>query len=293
MSGLIRYKNILASLFVLFSLSSHAFELANKNTYYPEDFYNQVSRGETGQPLKKTLFAILSSVHVFREGQHDELAKECPNGAGHRCYQHVSLGYNTARRILFGHIHLETDTDGRYAIRDVYCNHLSTEKDFGRQPPGPGLIPDPNIINAEHTWPQSRFSPKFNKDMQKSDLHILYPALSQANTSRSNNEFNEVVSTISSPCAPSKRGYSNRGQAQVYFEPPARHKGNVARALFYFAVRYSLPISQDEEESLKTWHRQDPVDEFEKSRHEIIFAKQKDRNPFIDHPELVDLIADF
>jgi endonuclease I len=37
----------------------------------------------------------------------------------------------------------------------------------------------------------------------------------------------------------------------------------------------------------------DPIDEAEKTRHEIIAKYQKVRNPFIDFPELVEKIADF
>lgn len=292
MLGLNRFQKILISVTFL-SVTTHAFELANQNRYYPSEFYQRVSAGEVDSDLKKDLFTIMSSVHIALPGQNDEIAKECPADGSASCYRHTSLGYTMARRILFGQLHLETTPDGHYAVRDVYCQHLTVDAEFERNPPGPGQIPDSNVINAEHTWPQSRFSTKFNKDMQKSDLHILYPAMAEANTSRSNNEFSDVVSTITSPCKPSKRGYSSRGTTHIYFEPPDNHKGNAARAIFYFAVRYNLHISPDEEESLKAWHHLDPVDDFERKRHETIFAKQKDRNPFIDHPELVDLIHDF
>ncbi|PKK87246.1 MAG: hypothetical protein CVV63_01700, partial [Tenericutes bacterium HGW-Tenericutes-8] len=39
------------------------------------------------------------------------------------------------------------------------------------------------------------------------------------------------------------------------------------------------------------WHQEDPVDDFERSRNQIIFeSNQKNRNPFIDHPEFVGMI---
>ena len=38
------------------------------------------------------------------------------------------------------------------------------------------------------------------------------------------------------------------------------------------------------------WHNEDPVDNFERSRNEEIFKVQKNRNPYIDHPELVDVV---
>ena len=41
---------------------------------------------------------------------------------------------------------------------------------------------------------------------------------------------------------------------------------------------------------LLKWHEQDPVDEFELNRNNIIQKWQGNRNPFIDHPEWVNLI---
>ncbi|PGT54898.1 hypothetical protein COD86_26890 [Bacillus cereus] len=42
---------------------------------------------------------------------------------------------------------------------------------------------------------------------------------------------------------------------------------------------------------LLQWHEQDPVDNFERRRNEIIYMKyQQNRNPFIDHPQWVQQI---
>ena len=42
--------------------------------------------------------------------------------------------------------------------------------------------------------------------------------------------------------------------------------------------------------TLLSWHKQDPVDDFEIYRNNIIFQSQENRNPFIDHPDLADYI---
>ena len=42
--------------------------------------------------------------------------------------------------------------------------------------------------------------------------------------------------------------------------------------------------------TLLEWHKQDPVDSFEINRNNVIYTYQLNRNPFIDHPEYVDLI---
>ena len=37
------------------------------------------------------------------------------------------------------------------------------------------------------------------------------------------------------------------------------------------------------------WHALDPVDNFERNRNNVIYNAQGNRNPFIDHPELVEI----
>jgi endonuclease I len=84
-----------------------------------------------------------------------------------------------------------------------------------------------------------------------------------------------------------------RSGRSVVFEPPTEQKGNTARALLYFSVRYGMKIDLEEEQTMKEWSRLDPVDEEERARNERIFDLQKDRNPFVDYPELVEKISDF
>lgn len=276
---------------LFFITQTHATTLRSPHKYYPQEFYQRMEDGLRDGALRSALQEILSSWHQAARGEaHDQLVGSCRGDSD--CYKHVSLGYRRARQILFGEIHLEQSEDG-YSIFDVYCERKLTRRDFRGSPPGPGQIPDPTKINAEHTWPQSRFVAGTDRELQKSDLHILYPVLSSANSSRGNIEFSDVVTPVSSPCAKSSRGYSQDGSGVQYFEVPDAHKGNAARAIMYFATRYRARVSPQEEVSLKAWHRSDPVDEFEQKRNEAIFEKQRIRNPFVDHPELVELIGDF
>jgi hypothetical protein len=261
------------------------------HAYYPVEFYSLLENGLKDDALKTELFHILSQVHVHdAHGGSDSLAQHCPSGA--HCEEHLSLGYNQARRHMFGDIHLQRTNKG-YAIYDVYCQTMNYAQDFHQSPPGPMEIPDSAVLNAEHTWPQSHFTHKFPTDLQKSDLNILYPVNSNANSSRGNLDFTNVVTETTSPCAAARRGYSNDGTGSQYFEPPAAHKGNVARAIFYFAVRYQMHVPAEEQASLRAWNHDDPPDDFERTRNDKVEAAQGNRNPFIDYPELIDRISKF
>ena len=193
--------------------------------------------------------------------------------------------WKEAKKYLMQVVHLERDEDGFY-IREVYCNRVV------RVSVGPNKFPVNRDINVEHTWPQSKF-PKRKSIVQKSDLHHLYPTDSKANSKRGNFPFAEVIKGRSlDNCAASKKGYSSATGGDN-FMPPEHQKGNVARALFYFSVRYNVAIPDYEEVFLRQWHLLDPVDEFELRRNDLIEKVQGNRNVFIDEPNYADFIRNF
>jgi hypothetical protein len=198
------------------------------------------------------------------------------------------LGYDGARKQMFGKLFLE-QLSGAYAVKDVYCERTWTSQQLHI---GPGLIPDGNTINCEHTWPQSRFTGRFPKEMQKSDLHHLFPTDNEMNSHRSSLHFGYVKNpTEKLKCPIAQLGQSDHGE--IVFEAPDHHKGNVARAIFYFATRYQMKISAGEEADLRKWNDQDPVDAEEASQNDEIQKLQGNRNPFIDFPDLLQRIDHF
>lgn len=201
---------------------------------------------------------------------------------------HHSLGYDKARQHLFGKIALE-QVGGAWAIKDVYCEHTFTKHEVDL---GPGVVPSADHLNTEHTWPQSRFTNRFPKDVQKSDLHHLYPTDSKMNSARGNMRFGEVVEDIETLKCPIAQLGLNK-EHELVFEVPEKHKGNAARAIFYFATRYQMQISDIEESYLKRWNQIDPVDADEVSRNDQIEKLQGNRNPFIDFPEMLNNISGF
>jgi endonuclease I len=268
-----------ASLLILLA-SINSFASSN---YYPEEFASKLEKAEMSEyETKEALFKILTSSHQRVAGSRDKLG--CSRTGNGKCYQHKSLGYRGARKVLFGKLHLEQSSQGYY-VKDVYCRKEITSS---RTNIGPNKIPNSNIMNCEHTWPQSKFSTRFSKDTQKSDLHHLYPTDSRANSVRGNYDFGNISSDEISNCSGSRSaGHGSR------FEPPSEHKGNVARALFYFSVRYQIQINSRQEAVLRDWHIQDPVDAEEIERNDGIYNVQNNRNPFIDFPHLVNTIKDF
>lgn len=283
-------KAFVLSFFVLvFSSLSFAIQSSETVPYYGEKFYLDLASGISNNDLKINIKTVLRSYHRKIQGTFDQISTEC---SGQGCYSQTSLGYNGARVFLLGGFYLINHGDGTYGVRDVYCDTEKTKKDFPGKGPSPGSIPDNNVINIEHTWPQSRFTGKHNTGLQKADLHHLFPTDSKANSIRGSYQFGEVTRE-SKPvsCSASRFGTSSDGR--TVFEPPANQRGNTARALFYFSLRYDLPITPNEEATLKKWSQEDPVDEEEQRRNDEIFKAQANRNPFVDFPDLADRISDF
>lgn len=262
-----------------------------RHDYYPTQYQKQFEEQTlTNDELKTALFTVLNSYHQVQDNAPDILDCSPEKNDDSNCHRQRMLSYKEARKYLFGQIYLKTDHNGYY-VKDIYCGDIITES---MDKIGPNSIPTTKYINTEHTWPQSKFSTNFPKDLQRSDLHHLFPTNSRANSIRSSFNFSEVDGDELEDCTSSSIGVALHGtSSRTFFSPPENVRGDIARALFYFSVRYQLPISATEEASLKTWHKDDPVSADEVERNQAVYEIQGNRNPFIDYAELVDLIDDF
>jgi hypothetical protein len=199
--------------------------------------------------------------------------------------------YSNSRKLVMQKIHLKNDVDG-YFVKDVYCNIKYRGKI------GPSTMPSANKINIEHTWPRSKFSARKGSTKyrrQLADLHHLYPTDSRSNSVRGNYAFTQFKrggQAVGDNCLASKVGKDPTTGVRA-FEPPEEHKGDVARALFYMAVRYDERISDHEEFILRQWDIMDPVDAKEKARNDKVEQLQGNRNPFVDDSALTNLIQNF
>ncbi len=129
--------------------------------------------------------------------------------------------------------------------------------------------------NKEHIWPQSKLG-----TASVSDLHNLRASTVSVNSSRGNLAFVD--------------GSGGYGKVGSGWYPGDTHKGDVARIVLYMNLRWGLTISTSvigDLDMFLAWHEADPVDDFERSRNQIIFeSNQGNRNPFIDYPEFVGMI---
>jgi len=182
------------------------------------------------------------------------------------------LGYKTAREIMFSNLdNFEGKVCGVYSGTCI----LTTG------------IPDHTKYNTEHSWCQSWGS---GSGKPKSDLHHLYPVKSNLNSRRNNFPFCEVSEVMWENYGSAfGRSYSDT----TCFEPPDWHKGELARSMFYFSVRYSRPIDPEQEYFFRKWNLQFPVTDKEYNRNIDIFYFQGNKNPFVQYPEFVRLIRDF
>ncbi|OLV19786.1 endonuclease [Deinococcus marmoris] len=132
--------------------------------------------------------------------------------------------------------------------------------------------------NCEHVVPQSWFA---KREPMRGDLHHLFACEPDCNSFRGNTpyyDFPDYGEALRSDC-----GRRDPGE----FEP-AHGKGAAARATLYFLLRYPGVVRQYSARHLETllaWHAAQPPGDWEKHRNALIFARQGNRNPLIDHPE--------
>lgn len=130
--------------------------------------------------------------------------------------------------------------------------------------------------NKEHVWPQSKLG------STKDDLHNLRAANSGTNSRRSNYPFAEDNKPFTG-----SQPYQLIGSS---WYPGDEHIGDVARIVFYVSIRYDLSLNAvGNLNTFLEWHELDPVNDFERNRNDKIYGIQNNRNPFIDHPELVEV----
>jgi hypothetical protein len=232
------------------------------------------------------LFTCTATAQIFPDFQGSELLDHLV-----AAYKpaHV-LDYNIARDTLFSRIYREGDS-----VACVYSGHRRL------LPPGE----DPSAwlydnggadgINTEHTYPRSKGA---DEGFAFSDLHHLFPTRTGVNEARGNDPFGEIPDAqtqtwyyrdqaISTMPSMALEQYSEKKSG--VFEPREDHKGNVARAMFYFYTMYKAEADAADPQffsqqrfQLCQWHYIDPADSLETVRTWQIAHYQNDKpNPFV------------
>lgn len=250
-------------------------------TQVPSNYYDSAA-GLTGYNLKSQLKIIVT------------------NGHSPQSYNDLYTAYQT------------THTDNYYendgTILDFYSEKPAAEEDYnythGNNQCGQ-YDSEGDCYNREHLMPQSVFN---EESPMVSDVHHVIPTDGSVNSYRGSLPFGEVNTPDFVSTNGSRRGLSGSlGYSGVVFEPINEFKGDIARALLYFAVRYEDQIDQWNHDMLNgtsnqvfeswflnvllDWHYNiDPVNQQEIDRNNAAYNFQGNANPFVNHPEYANLI---
>lgn len=235
----------------------------------PHGYYT-AAEGKSGTALKAALHTIIREQRV--------------------------LTYNGVREALKT---TDEDPNNRRNVLLLYTNWSYPKNNFG------GGVAQ---WNREHTWAKSKGNFGTSKG-PGTDLHHLRPTDVSVNSKRGSLMFdNGGTLYIDKSRYGGGSGETGCRVGSNNWEPADRVKGDVARMLFYMAVRYEksgvnndfvdLELAESSSNSgkhgrlsaLKVWHRNDPVSDWEIRRNNRIYDFQNNRNPFIDHPELAEYL---
>ena len=244
--------------------------------------YYQEANGLSAEELKEALYQIISNHLVFPYTSSAIDTWDIIQQSDQDPTEHNNM------------ILVYTGRSQDKGYRDGSGNYSQYENGNGTQS---------NSWNREHVWPKSHGFPD-EDDNAYTDVHNLKPCDRSVNSSRGTKDFDFGGNQHNEA--------SDCNTDSDSWEPPDYVKGDIARILFYMVIRYdpgfdhnnntfdlelvdyTTPNNNDpilgKLSSLIQWHNDDPVDDFEINRNEIIFGFQENRNPFIDHPNLVNYL---
>lgn len=152
--------------------------------------------------------------------------------------------------------------------------------------------------NREHTFPRSLAGyNNIGADDTSNGIDVYWTT--SADSLRHGNSDAHALRAVDGQ-ENSSRGNQHYGQYSGPSGNLGSFKGDVARSVLYMQIRYNglsivngYPSTTGQMGDLATildWHRNDPPDDFEMNRNNIVYNWQFNRNPFIDQPDLVEYI---
>ncbi|WP_310395331.1 endonuclease [Hymenobacter sp.] len=205
----------------------------------------------------------------------------------------VVLSYGTARGRMYNYIDNVNNT-----VTCVYSGYAEAVP-YSATSTDPGVVSD---INTEHSIPQSWFNEVVR---MRSDIHHLYPTRIQWNSDRGSDPFADIPdastlgwlrNTTRLTTIPTSNIDEYSEDTNTQFEPREDHKGNLARAAFYFYTMHAnenfdagkgVITALADLATLYRWHLADPVDAREIERNNRVAASQGNFNPYIAYPGTV------
>jgi len=262
----------------------------------PSNYYDSAN-GLSGFSLKTELRNITTNGHTART--YDQLYDgDGISGSGGYVDTHSDVAVSSGNNYENDGTVLDMYSENPSAIDDYNYNHGSMQ--CGNQ------SSEGDCYNREHLVPQSAFGSAFP---MQSDIHHVIPTDGRVNNFRGNLPFGEAIDDDWESLNGSLRGSSAMvGYSGSVFEPIDEFKGDIARALLYFATRYQNTVdgytafdmfngTEDQVfygwaiDVLLDWHNNvDPVDQRERDRNNAAYNFQGNANPFVDHPEYANMI---
>lgn len=242
-----------------------------------------------------SLFLLLFLTQIGL-GQHQDVF---PTISGNQLYDSLIIHYKPdsvliwgdAKDTVFAVIDNANDTVvGVYSGLEKWLDNSQDPSDYM------AMNNDPNGMNIEHTYPQSKGAANGNA---RADMHHLFPCRNETNNMRGNLPFDELNDSLVTNWfyltynAQGIPSFNINAYSELIlntaFEPKEDWKGNVARAMFYFYTIYRNEANAADtgyfnlqKEVLCDWHLQDPVDQTEWDRTFKVASYQEGKvNPFV------------
>lgn len=238
----------------------------------------------------------------YPQGYYDSLEGKCGadlmKAVKATVRNHTVISYGTQTWNAF----LDTDVrmvNGQRCWWDMYSNNNVAASSSSNHPG----------MNIEHTVANSWWGG--TKNDAYNDIVHLNPSNSDANSRKSNYPIAELA-TVTWDNGVTFIGKPKTGQgggATYCYEPCDEYKGDFARVFMYMFTIYNdiswrmengyghmydtsnpLMFREWAKQLLIRWSTNDPVSQKELDRNDGIYKHQKNRNPFIDLPELADHI---
>ena len=241
------------------------------NSTGPTNYFESLN-GKSGNALRKAIQDIIAEEGVVKIHTYSDIidilksADQSPSNSNQ-----VWLAYREESRPKY-----------LYQLSSSGTGFWNREHVFPRSRGGFFSIEEDDVATGINEWWETSADSLRHAN---SDAHGLRATDANENSSRGNKHFGSI---------------NNADSYAGSFGTLGSFRGDVARAVFYLTIRYNnlfvvngfsdVTGQLGDLETLLQWHTDDPVDDFEMNRNNVVYTWQNNRNPFIDYPELVGYI---